>query len=84
MKKAIIAISLVCLPTLALAAEAGKPTKTFACQNYTVATTTDGATIGICGATKPGGKVTYLRSYQIVRLVDPATDSETTLMVGFQ
>jgi hypothetical protein len=84
MKKTLIAISLF-IPTLALAADPGaKPTKTFACQNYTVATTTDGATIGICGATKPGGKVTYLRSYQIVKLVDPATDSETTLMVGFQ
>lgn len=83
MKKALIAISLF-VPTLALAAEAGKPTKTFACANYNVATTRDGATIGICGATKPGGKVTYLRSFQIVKLIDPATDKETTLLVGFQ
>jgi|GEM_PF-2448793 len=83
MKKALIALALF-VPTLALAAEAGKPSKTFACANYTVATTTDGATIGICGATKPGGKVTYLLSFQIVKLVDPATDTETTLMVGFQ
>jgi len=83
MNKAIIAIALF-VPTLAIAAEAGKPSKAAACANYTVATTTDGATIGICGATKPGGKVTYLRRYQIVKLVDPATDTETTLMVGFQ
>ena len=83
MKKALIAIALL-VPTLAIAAEPGKPSKTHACANYTIATTTDGATFGVCGATKPGGKVTYLRSYQIVRLVDPATDTETTLMVGFQ
>lgn len=84
MKKALIAVSLICLPTLALAADPAKPTKTFACANYNVATTTDGATIGICGATKPGGKATFLRSFQIVKLIDPATDTETSLMVGFQ
>jgi len=82
MKKALIAISLF-VPTLALAADPAKPTKAHACANYTVATTTDGATIGVCGATKPGGKVTYLRSYQIVKLVDPTTDTPPTLMVGF-
>ena len=84
MKKALIALALICLPTLANAADPAKPAKTFACANYTIATTTDGATFGVCGATKPGGKVTYLRSYQIVRLIDPTTDTETTLMVGFQ
>lgn len=83
MKKALITIALF-VPSLAIAADPAKPTKAHACANYTVATTTDGATIGVCGASKPGGKVTYLRSYQIVRLVDPATDTETTLMVGFQ
>jgi len=82
-KKALITIALF-VPSLAIAADPAKPTKAHACANYTVATTTDGATIGVCGASKPGGKVTYLRSYQIVRLVDPATDTETTLMVGFQ
>jgi hypothetical protein len=84
MKQALIAIALICLPTLANAADPAKPAKTFACTNYNVATTTDGATIGICGATKPGGKVTFLRSFQIVKLIDPTTDTETTLMVGFQ
>lgn len=84
MNKAIVAIALICLPTLAIAADAGKPSKAAACANYTIATTTDGATFGVCGATKPGGKVTYLRSYQVVKLIDPATDTEATLMVGFQ
>lgn len=82
MKKAIIVLALLA-PAAALAADP-KPTKIAACANYNVATTRDGATIGICGATKPGGKATFLRSFQIVKLVDPATDKETTLMVGFQ
>lgn len=82
MNKAITILAML-IPSAALAADP-KPTKTFACANYNVATTRDGATIGICGATKPGGKTTFLRSFQIVKLIDPATDKETTLMVGFQ
>lgn len=65
-------------------AEEPKQAKPVACANFTEATTSDGAKIGICGAATPKGKARFLRSYQIVSVIDPHTDKLSRLMVGFQ
>ena len=65
-------------------AEETKHAKPFSCTNFTTATTADGAKIGICGASKPGGKATFLRSYAIVDVVDPSTDKPVKVMTGYR
>ena len=61
--------------------KAGKPAS---CTNFNVFKDSNGAEIGLCGATKPGGKATVLRSFVIVSVVDPATDKPVRVMVGFR
>lgn len=80
-----IAITAIVLTFAAagLAASA-KTRKPVACENFTIATTTDGAKFGVCGATKPGGKVTDLRTYQIVSVIDPETEKPVKILVGFR
>ena len=60
-----------------------KEPRVVACSNFDTFTDAHGVTIGVCGAKKPGGKVTYLGSYQVVSVINPATDKPAKLMVGF-
>lgn len=61
-----------------------KPPRVVACQNFNTFTDTNGATLGVCGAKKAAGKVTYLGSFQVVSVVNPATNKAERVMVGFQ
>jgi hypothetical protein len=78
---AIIA-TLLALSSVASADE--KVIKPVSCLNFTEATTTDGAKVGICAPATARGKARFLRTYQIVSVVDPTTDKPVKLMVGFQ
>ena len=80
MKTFAIIVSLLALSSVASAEE--KAIRPVSCSNFTEATTTDGAKVGICGATSPKGKARFLRSYQIVSVVDPSTDKPVRVMVG--
>lgn len=76
-----VALALL-LPSVALAeTKAAKP-KT--CSVFTEATLTSGAKVGVCAPTKEGGKPAYLRSYQIVSVLNPSTGKVERLMLGFQ
>lgn len=45
-----------------------KAPKPVVCASYSIATTADGAKLGVCAPTKEGGKPRYLRSFQEVKL----------------
>lgn len=64
------------------AAEPKQP-RVVACQNFNTFKDSSGVELGVCGAKKSGGKVTYLGSFQVVTLVNPATDRAERLLVGF-
>ena len=76
MKTAIIA-ALLALSSIA-SAEETRPAKPVACQDFAVATTTDGSKVAICAAAKAGGKPTLLRVFEVV------TVAGQRLAVGFR
>lgn len=85
MKRTLIIAAMVLSPVAAFAAgESSKPAKPVACQSFTTAKTVDGAEIGICGATREGGKATFLRSFAVATVVDPSTDKPVRVLVGFR
>ena len=61
-----------------------KAAKPVACVDYSVATLSDGSKVGVCSPSKPGGKPTYLRSFEIVKLIDPATATVSSVMLGYR
>ena len=83
MKQLAIAAIILSFATAGLAA-AQKARKPVVCENFTIATTTDGAKFGVCGATKPGGKMIDLRTYQVVSVIDPDTEQPVKVLVGFR
>lgn len=80
--KLIAALTLVA--GTALAAGEAKAPKVVACQNFNEFHDSNGVTMGVCGATKPGGKPRFLRSYVVTKVIDPTTEKPVALMVGFQ
>lgn len=64
------------------AAEPKQP-RVVACQSFSTFKDPRGVELGVCGAKKAGGKVTYLGSFQVVTVVNPATARAERLMVGF-
>lgn len=78
-----IAACVVILGFVAEARAEGKPAKPKSCQVFSEATLTNGAKVGVCAPTKEVGKPSYLRSYQIVSVVNPTTGKSERLMIGF-
>lgn len=62
----------------------GRPSKPIVCGVYSVATMRDGSKVGVCAATKEGGKPRYLRTFSEVSIVNPGTGRAESVMVGFQ
>lgn len=83
MKKVLITALVLLTASTAFAAGQLKAPKVLACQNFNEFHDKNGVAIGMCGATKPGGKVRILGSYAIVKVVNPATDKAELVMVGF-
>lgn len=83
--KTLIVANILAFTGVALAAEPhlNQP-KPKACAEYTIAKLDNGASMGVCAAAKPGGKPTYLRSFSIVKVTDPASGVAVNVMVGFQ
>lgn len=77
------AIAAVALTATAYAYSA-QPAKLVTCEDFALLKTDQGAPIGMCQPTKPGGKPRYLRSYVVVKVVNPATEQAVNAMVGFQ
>jgi hypothetical protein len=50
---------------------------------FSEATLSDGGKVGVCAPTKEGGKPAYLRSYQVVSVLNPSTGKAERLMIGF-
>ncbi len=70
--------------TLAMAAHAD-PKKPHAktCETFSEATTSAGQKFGICAATKPGGRPTYLSRYSIVNITD-GEGKTVRVMIGYR
>lgn len=84
MKKSItFAVALVLTAGTAFAAGEAKEAKPVACLHFNEFKDANGVTMGVCGASKPGGKVRVLRSYVVTRVVDPTTDKPVAVLVGF-
>lgn len=79
---AIVALSLV--SSLAFAAGAAKKARPMACENFDVFKDANGVEIGVCGATKPGGRASTLRSFAVATVIDPTTDKPVKVLVGFR
>lgn len=82
--KVLIVANILAFAGVALAAEAAPQPKPKACAQYKIAQLTDGSRFGVCEPAKAGGKATVLRSFELVKVVDPATGSAVSIMVGFQ
>jgi len=82
--KLLIVANILAFAGVALAADATTQPKPKACASFNVATLKDGGRLGVCEPAKPGGKATFLRSFEVVKVVDPATGSTVSIMVGFQ
>jgi hypothetical protein len=61
-----------------------KVAKPVVCLDYTIASTSDGGSIGVCAPSKPGGKPRYLRSFVESHVLDPSTGKPQAMLVGFQ
>lgn len=84
--KTIVALVL-CSSAAFAAGEATKEAKPVACRSSDIASQFKdqyGNELGICGASKPGGKVTVLRSFVRAKVIDPATDKPVIVLVGFR
>lgn len=79
--KLLIVANILAFAGVALAAEPGAQPKPRACAQYSVATLKDGTKLGVC---ESGKKPIYLRTFEVVKVVDPATGSAVSIMVGFQ
>jgi len=84
MRKVLTIAALILTAGTAFAAGEAKEAKPVACLNFNEFKDANGVTMGVCGATKPGGKVRVLRSYVVARVVDPSTDKTVSVMAGFQ
>lgn len=84
MNKLLIVAALVLTAGTAFAASEAKPAKLVTCEQFSLLKTDQGPTIGMCQPSKPGGKPRYLRSYVVVKVVNPATELPVTAMVGYQ
>lgn len=84
MRKLLTIAALIMTAGTAFAAGEAKAPKVVACQNFNEFHDANGVTMGVCGATKPGGKVRILRSYVVTKVTDPSTEKPVPLMVGFQ
>ena len=76
-------VALVALMLPAVAWAETKPAKPRTCAVFTEATLSDGSKVGVCAPTREGGKPAYLRTYQVVSVVNPSTGKAERLMVGF-
>lgn len=79
--KTIAILFAICLPAVASAET--KPAKAKTCAVFSEATLSDGGKVGVCAPTKEGGKPVYLRSYQVVSVLNPSTGKVERLMIGF-
>lgn len=79
-----IVANILAFAGVALAADATTQPKPKACASFKVANLEDGGRLGVCEPAKAGGKATFLRSFEVVKVVDPATGSAVSIMVGFQ
>jgi hypothetical protein len=78
-----LALAIVTLTGASAAIAETKAPRPKTCDKFSEATTSDGHKIGICAASKPGGKPTYLSRYTIVEI--KADDGVTTrVMIGFR
>lgn len=84
MSKYLTIAALILTAGTAFAAGEAKEAKPVACANFNEFHDANGVTLGVCGATKPGGKSRVLRSYVVARVVNPATDKPEPIMVGWQ
>lgn len=84
MKRVLTIAALILTAGTAFAAGEAKAPKVTACQNFDEFRDANGVTMGVCGAKKPGGKVTYLRSYIVTKVINPATEKPEAILVGFQ
>lgn len=84
MNRFLIAAALVFATGAAYAAGEIKAPKLASCSNFNVFKGDNGVTMGVCGPTKQGGKPKFLRSFVVVKVVDPSTNAATPVMVGFQ
>lgn len=82
MKQA-LAIAALLLVAGSAYAEGKREAKPLACLNFNEFRDANGVTMGVCGASKPGGKPRYLRTFQIVSIVNPETEKAVKTMVGF-
>lgn len=70
--------------TTAATAPKVSPGTLASCYDFDIATTTDGATVGVCNPTTATGKPKYLRAYSIVSVVSPVTGTDTSILVGIE
>jgi hypothetical protein len=84
MNKFLTIAALVLATGTAFAAGEAKAPKLVTCEQFEIFKAESGAPIGMCQPTKPGGKPRYLRSYVVVKVVNPATEQPVSAMVGFQ
>ena len=83
MRSFIIATALALATVATVQAAERKEPRVVACSNFNTFKDAQGVTLGVCGAKRPGGKVTYLGSFQVVSVINPSTDKAERLMVGF-
>ena len=79
-----LAFGLILGTVATVQASEAKAPKLAVCTNFNTFKADDGAMIGICDAKKPGGKVTYLRSFVVTSVINPSTDKAERLMAGFE
>lgn len=77
-------IAILSLSTVAYAASEAREAKPVACKNYNVFKDANGVEIGLCGASKPGGKSSVLRSFTVATVIDPTNDKPVKVLVGFR
>lgn len=75
---------LLCSASALAAGEVAKKARPVACENYNVFKDANGVELGICGAAKPGGKASVLRSFSVATVIDPTTDKPVKVLVGFR
>lgn len=57
--------------------------KPVACLYYSIANLTDGSSVGICEATKAGGKPRVLRDFSETTVLNKSTGKTVKMLVGF-
>lgn len=82
--KVLIVANILAFTGAALAAQPNIQSKPKACAVFSVATLKDGSRLGVCEPSKSGGKATFLRAFEVVKVTDPATGAAVSIMVGFQ